>query len=635
MDIFLHKSILLTTVVFLFISSAGFSQRVPASYSNIHFDAEKGLYYFAEGVNKLYERVSSPRYDVEKFISGVSGNKKGLSFNFGDSLLKGTMYYGLIPVGDGKYPLPVWFNRSVAIEGGKCAVDIRGTLAGTYDMIDWQNKGYGLIGYRITTSTGAMLYDGKVEFTAGETFSVNNTIVDGPFVNNVTENSAVISFITNFECEPSVKVGTREYELEKGKKHELLVTELVPSTEYEYSVRAGNTILEQKFKTAPKKGDNSKFTFAYASDSRASQGGGERSLFGANVYIMRKIMALAAYKGVEFMQFTGDLINGYSYNPEEQRLQFRNWKNAVQPFAAFFPIYTTMGNHEGQHIRFIDESKPGRYLRVDRFPFDSLSAETVFADEFVNPANEELISEDGSKYDPNAGTMDFPTYNETAYSYTYANTAFLVMNSNYWFSPDAKANSGLSGNPHAYIMENQFNWFAKKLLEYEADEKIKHIFVTVHTPLFPNGGHSGDDMWYSGNNAVRARIAGKDVETGIIERRDQFLDLMVNQSKKTRAVFTGDEHNYNHLVINPAMKMYPENWDKKKLKLNRTIYQINNGAAGAPYYAKEKLPWSEFCNSFTTRNALVFISIDGEKVSVQTINPDTLEEIESLELNTK
>ncbi len=631
----MHKFLFSTAVLFTLFASIGFSQEVPASYSNIKYDTGKKLYYFEEDGRKLYEKAGNPRYDVEKFISGISGDAKGLSFNFGDTLLKGTLYYGLIPVGDGKYPLPVWFNKSVAIEKGVCSVDIKGTLSGTYDMIDWQAKGYGLLGYRITSSSGAMLYDGRVEFVAGEPFMVSNTIVDGPFVNVVTENSAIISLRTNFVCEPSVTVGKREYELESGRKHELLVTELQPSTEYIYTVRAGNTVFEQKFKTAPKKGDNSKFTFAYASDSRASQGGGERSLFGSNVYIMRKIMALAAQKGVDFMQFTGDLINGYSYNPEEQRLQFRNWKNAVQPFAAYFPIYTTMGNHEGQHIRFIDESKAARYLRVDRFPFDSLSAETVFADELVNPLNEELLSEDGSKYDPNPSTTDFPSYSETAYSYTFGNSAMIVMNSNYWFSPDVKANPGLSGNPHAYIMENQFDWFAKKLLEYEADNRIKHIFVSVHTPLFPNGGHSGDDMWYSGNNSVKARIAGKEVETGIIERRDLFLDLMANQSKKTRAVFTGDEHNYNHLVINPEMKMYPENWEKKKVKLSRTIFQINNGAAGAPYYAKEKLPWSEYCKSFTTRNALVFITVDGDRVTVETINPDTLEEIESFELNTK
>lgn len=621
------------SVVFLLLMSFSLlnAQKIPSSYSNIGFDRERGLFYFQDTDKKIYEQVRKSRFTVDQLIGGITGTEKGVAFDFSDSLLNGTLYYGLIPVGDGKYSIPVWFNRSVKIVGGKSEVNIKENLSKTYDMTGWQTKGYGLLGYRITSAEGAIIYDGKIEFVVGDPFLVSNTIVDGPFVDNVTESSAVISFITNFECEPSVTVGERIYELEPSKKHELQVTELLPGTEYDYTVRAGNTIQELKFKTAPQKGNNSKFTFAYASDSRSAMGGGERSVYGANVYIMRKIMSLAAFKGVDFMQFTGDLINGYAYDPEDNRLQYRNWKNAVQPFAAFFPIYETMGNHEGLHTRFYDENNTSRYIRIDRFPYDSLSAEALFADEFVNPVSD-LETEDGSKYDPDPNSIDFPSYRETSFSYVYGNTAMIVLNSNYWFGPDVRKEPLLSGNPHAYIMDNQFDWFKKEILRFETDLDVKHIFVSVHTPMFPNGGHSGDDMWYSGNNKIRPRIAGKDSDFGIIERRDQMLEVMVNQSKKVRAVLTGDEHNYNHLVINPEMEMYPEKWDKKRLKLNRTIYQINNGAAGAPYYAQEVLPWSRFCNSFTTRNALVFITVDGEKISVQTINPDTLEEIETFEI---
>lgn len=623
--------LLSAAIVFITTFSQLNAQNIPSSYSNIGFDRDKGLYYFLDGDKKIYEQVRKSRFTVNQLINGITGTEKGLAFDFSDSLLNGTLYYGLIPVGDGKYSIPVWFNRSVKIAGGKSEVNIKDNLAKTYDMTGWQQKGYGLLGYRITSAEGSIIYDGKIEFIVADPFLVSNTIVDGPFVDNITESSAAISFITNYDCEPSVTVGEREYELQPGKKHELTVTELLPGKEYVYKVRAGNTVFEAKFKTSPKKGDNSKFTFAYASDSRSAMGGGERSVYGANVYVMRKIMALAAFKGVDFMQFTGDLVNGYAYDPEDIRLQYRNWKNAVQPFAAFFPVYETMGNHEGLHTRFFDENNKSRYIRIDRFPYDSISAEALFADEFVSPLSD-LESEDGSKYDPDPNSIDFPSYKETSFSYVYGNTAMIVLNSNYWFSPDVRKEPLLSGNPHAFIMDNQFNWFKKEILKFEGDSGIKHIFVSMHTPLFPNGGHSSDDMWYSGNNSIRPRIAGKDYEFGIIERRDQILEVLVNQSKKVRAVLTGDEHNYNHLVINPKMDMYPEKWDKRKLKLNRTIYQINNGAAGAPYYAQEVLPWSRFCYSFTTRNALAFITVHGDKIMVKTINPDTLEEIETFEI---
>jgi hypothetical protein len=85
--------------------------------------------------------------------------------------------------------------------------------------------------------------------------------------------------------------------------------------------------------------------------------------------------------------------------------------------------------------------------------------------------------------------------------------------------------------------------------EFEQDPNIDHIFVTQHTPVFPNGGHSGDDMWYSGNNEKRPYIAGKPVQKGIIERRDEYLDILINQSKKVVGVLTGDEHNYNRLQL--------------------------------------------------------------------------------------
>ena len=74
--------------------------------------------------------------------------------------------------------------------------------------------------------------------------------------------------------------------------------------------------------------------------------------------------------------------------------------------------------------------------------------------------------------------------------------------------------------------------------------------------------------------------------------------------------------------------MYPETWEKPKLKLSRTLYQINNGAAGAPYYAQEIGPWSDNLHGFTTQYALVLIHVDGKKVTIEVLNPDTLEKID-------
>ncbi|MDZ4679986.1 MAG: hypothetical protein SGI94_06060, partial [Saprospiraceae bacterium] len=119
----------------------------------------------------------------------------------------------------------------------------------------------------------------------------------------------------------------------------------------------------------------------------------------------------------------------------------------------------------------------------------------------------------------------------------------------------------------------------------------------------------------------------------IIERRDQILDIIVNKSTKVRAILTGDEHNYNRLRLTPETVIYPENYDKPKIRLSRTIYQINNGAAGAPYYAQEQTPWTPYVSGFTTQHALVFFHVHKKKIEVEVVNPDTLEEVDRFRLH--
>lgn len=243
---------------------------------------------------------------------------------------------------------------------------------------------------------------------------------------------------------------------------------------------------------------------------------------------------------------------------------------------------------------------------------------------FVNPINGPK-SEDGSKYDPNPGKKDFPSYDETVFWYQHANIAMVVLNSNYWYAPSHHNYTG--GNIHAFIMNQQLEWLEKTLKKLEKNETIDHIFITLHTPFFPNGGHVDDDMWCDGNNKPRPLVGDQAYEQGIIQRRDQLMDLIINQSEKTIALLTGDEHNYNLLTITPGMERYPKDYPHRKLILQRTFYQINNGAAGAPYYAQEKTPWIDNVSGFSTQNALVLVDVHGDSVKVRVKNPDTLEEI--------
>ena len=208
--------------------------------------------------------------------------------------------------------------------------------------------------------------------------------------------------------------------------------------------------------------------------------------------------------------------------------------------------------------------------------------------------------------------------------YQYDNAAMVVLNSDYWFTPSVATVPESGGNLHGYLMDQQIAWLEKTLGELERNKTIDHVFLTVHTPLFPNGGHVGDAMWYSGNNTPRATVAGKPVAKGIIERRDDLLTL-IQKHPKVLAVFTGDEHNYNRTRLDATVPIYPPNWDKPKVELKRPFWQINNGAAGAPYYAQDDTPWSAAVSGFSTQHAICLLIVEGLKVRLETVNPETLE----------
>lgn len=612
---------------FVLIYSFALAQEIPAVYHNLHFDDQGQLFLKTKNGKTIPANPDKGRYTLSQMIGNPQGGEKGISFDFGDSTFTGIMYYGFIHYQDSRHPQPVYFKSSSKIKTGKAEINIR-RMSGKYDMIGWQQTGYGTIGYRILDKQGKIIYIGRVNFTGKGPFEVCQTLLEGPFVNLLTEDGVTISFSTSQKEKCKVEVdGKFFHDKEETFLHEIKISGLQADKAYSYTVYFGKRSQSYSFKTAPKAGSRKAFIFAYASDSRSGRGGGERDVHGANFYMTKKIMALNSFKKVAFMQFTGDLINGYLNSGQEADLQYANWKRAIEPFAHYFPVVAGMGNHEAVVYSFNEAKR--KWHSVDRFPFATHSAEAVFARNFVNPLNGPQ-SEDGAVYDPNPDQTDFPSYKENAFYYIYDNVAVIVMNSNYLYAPSLKYAPVLGGNLHAYIMDQQLAWVKKTLQELEGNPAIDHIFVTEHTPFFPNGGHSGDDMWYSGSNEPRPVIAGKAVEKGIIERRDQLLDLLINKSQKVRAILTGDEHNYCRTEIGPQTAIYPKKYGLDKIKLKRTIWQINNGSAGAPYYAQEKLPWSNRTQGFTTQNVVVYFHVQGKKIRVEVLNPDTLEPVDEM-----
>ncbi|MCK5876263.1 MAG: metallophosphoesterase family protein [Candidatus Marithrix sp.] len=613
------------------------SLTIPSIYPDII--EQDGNLLLISGSDEYSLMPSKPLYNLNQLIGNPIGTDTGIKFKFGR--LNGALHYGFIK--NTRYPQTVFFKKSEIIEKGTANIDILHKLAGEYDMIYWQKNGFGTIGYRFITESGNILYDGKVAFIWKDKFTINSaSIIVGPFINlaedgnshtnirisfNTLQPTNAIVFIHN-ETQPVFNFTDNIL----SNNHEITLTNLTPDTEYSYTVQTKTSkhsyTESYSFKTAPIPGSRKPFSFAYTSDSREAKGGGERNSAGVNTYIMKKVAALVNFKKAAFIQFSGDMINGYLNNVEQTEVQYHSWKRVIEPFAHYIPFVTTMGNHEALSHIFVHNKNN---IKIDKFPFETDSAEAVFAKQFVNPTNGP-ISEDGAFYDPNPNQLDFPSYKENVFYYIYDNIAMVVLNSNYWYSPTANEEPKVGGNLTGYIMDNQLKWLQNTLNILDNDVNIDFVFVTQHTPAFPTSWHVRDDMWYMGNNEMKAVVksaAGNLITSGIIEQRDKYL-LLLMQSKKVIAILTGDEHNFNWLQIDKNVNIYPQNWDKtdiRQLPEFRTIYQINNGTAGAPYSFKTNTPWKEHVRNFTTQNAVVFFHVNGNSIKIEVIDPDTLDTI--------
>jgi len=600
--------------------------QIPSIYSNLSYNKDKKLVLEAKGKTLIAE-TGDEELDLNDFIPKITATGFSLLLEFGKKV-NGTLLIGMIPYQQGKFMMPIWHKTTIPIINGVCSPDMLQMYSPKYDLNEWTKNKISLFGYRIVSDSNLIVKDGRFVLKYDNEFSLDTFITEGPFVNNLSSRSVVISFKTSEDCLPNVVINGKSFKSpQKGKKHEINITGLIASQNYQYKINVGSFPWSGNFQTAPQNGSKEKFTFAYLTDCRSGMGGNERSIYGTNNYVIKKCMALAYHNQSKFIQFTGDFIDGYSVKSNNHLLELANFKNSISPFAAYFPVYTGVGNHELIGYKFLEETVNYGYY-VDKFPFETESTEAIFASEFVNPSTE-LISEDYSNCDPDTTKIDFPSYQRTVYSYQYGNVAVICLNTEYWYASALAWHPETSGNPHGYIMDNQLKWFDNEVQKFEKDPTVQHIMVTLHTPLFPNGGHKSDCMWYKGDNNVRCIVAGKPVEKGIIQRRDELLDIMVNKSKKTTMILVGDEHNYSRMKISENMERYPENYPFPKLKLSRDIYQITNGAAGAPYYAQEKLPWSNMVEKFTTQFALVLVDVAGNEVNLRVLNPETMEEIDN------
>lgn len=192
--------------------------------------------------------------------------------------------------------------------------------------------------------------------------------------------------------------------------------------------------------------------------------------------------------------------------------------------------------------------------------------------------------------------------------------------------------SAINGAPEGYVMDQQLKWLEQTVQKFEADPKIDHAFVIMHSAMFPTGDHSDAGMWFFGSNAPRPMINGVKTDKGIIERRDQIIDVCINHTKKVLGFLTGSEHNFSTLTVTPTLPIYPDNYSAKKLAIKRTFTVVNNGGGGAYSYAninagEYHTPFNDKFQHFTGPTSMAIFHVNGLSVTLDAYNPETFERI--------
>ncbi len=536
------------------------------------------------------------------------GAKAVLTFRTRRPTPGATCYYGTY-MPDQVLPTPRYRWMSVeALEKNSTShaisLDFARMNHARYDLAGFKKNRGGVVCYRLEIQDPGnqvtRFLEGRFAVSAGERIPC---VVEGPFVDLVTETTAVISWRTDLPSGGAVVADGRGFPSSKkaGLRHEVGLDGLEAGKRcrYRVEVRMGKKAFPGRpfwFETpAP---DSKTLTFAFMSDSRAGYGSGERAMDGVNVRMLRTLSRHAYHQGAELMLFGGDLINGGVTSEEEFRRQLRTWKSAVECVGHYIPIYEGMGNHEslvdlGKLVTRTRGADGKETENVSLLAFDkpgASSAEAVFADEFVNP--------------PGAPTPEHekaPPYEESVYAFDRSGIRFISFNTNYWYCNRPEE---FGGNLEGYVLDNQLCWIQERLEEAARGESVRHVFLFAHDPAFPCGGHVHDGQWYHGGAPLKN--GGID-RTYVVKRRDALWKA-VARCPKVAAVLFGHEHNYSRTRIDKTLN--PE--------FKHPVWQIVSGGCGAPYYARDRAtPWDKNVAAFSAQQHYCLFRVDGDRVLLE------------------
>ncbi len=290
------------------------------------------------------------------------------------------------------------------------------------------------------------------------------TLILGPFLQQPTADGIRIGVEFDEPTTVTVVFGVGEsldQELTtagRATRHELLLTELAPDTDYTYEIRVGEEIVSGpwSFRTAPE--GASPLSFLVFGDSRS------RSDVHAQV-----VDAMRAEPDIGFYVQTGDLVSDGGVLD-----QWYDYFAIEQPMMARTPIYPVIGNHDE------DEGDATNYVDV-----------------FMNPDHA-------------------PEAPELYYSFDYGNVHGVVLDSHVhsmeWFECLPTRDLMIDG----CFDEGQERWLQADLGAAAVDPEIDHIVLFIHIGPYSSkenrsGNHQMRELldWFHAMG-VTAIISGHD-----------------------------------------------------------------------------------------------------------------------------
>lgn len=644
------KKLMLCLIVLAFFNQNSFGQDLPvidpgnAGYREI--DAGVRNLYSIEDLNSAVKEG-----DDEGFIFDLTNITR---LNDGSVInprnIFGTIYAGPYPFEENEVDYTYKRFRSESnIENGVGKIDIDYLMSGDHNSEGWVDRGSVMVRVKLSLEENGKdrdlgMYDFILNFKKNGTFVKEPSIIEGPFISNMNSSSGgefVISFKTSEPCKARVLFNNSSAsEDTTDVKEHYFYFKGTENANYNYHIEInGIRSKNYNFRVAPPEGETD-VIFAYTGDSREGVGSGEREFMGVNYYILERLANIAYRKGADFFIFGGDLVNGYTSSIDDFNTQLFAWKSAMSGFWHTRPVYPAMGNHESLLRIYDDGSSYG--IELDRWPYNTDSAEAIFAENFVNPNN-----------GPTPEDSRRPPYSENVFSFTYGDVMIIAFNNNYWYSSNP---SEFGGSPEGYILNDQLEWIKGELEKGENNENIRHIILFAQEPVIPNGGHIDDAMWWSGNNNITAYTANagrlEREQKGIIDVRNEFVEA-VTSCKKVAAVLGSDEHAYYRILISndvplgdPAKDdidgdgiICEDNEPCSSLNIKYPTWFLTSGGGGAPYYSEEETPWNTYLKNtrpedyyYTSQYNMILFKSNGATLSVEIYNPygQLIDKIEDL-----